>query len=235
LIGETAATLALDAPVTTPMKRSPLKNPDGPADPSASDGLAVDRDAVERVLRGDLAAFEILVSRHGPALFHHLYGLTRSHTLAEDLSQEAFVRAYRFLRQYDPRRPFRAWLLRIGTNLTINHWRHTRSRGEPMRDAASLDELPADRLALGHAPAHPMAGLTRDELALAIERAVERLPESMRAVFRLRYANDMACDEIGATLGLSVSAVKVTLYRARERLRSHLARVWHQHRQGDHS
>lgn len=181
-----------------------------------------DEEAVTRVIAGDKNAFEFLVRKYSPVLFRHLFLLTRSHTLAEDLTQETFLRAFRFIGQYDPQRPFHTWLTRIATNLAINEWRKQSRRETGLVDGFRLQREPRTEDVEGRALGSPRQSLEETELARALELAVAKLPDRMRAVVRLRYGQEMACSEIGELLGMNISAVKTTLFRAREILRGRL-------------
>ena len=181
-----------------------------------------DQEAAIRVIAGEKEAFDPLVRKYAPAVFRHLFVLTRSHTLAEDLCQETFLRAFRFIAQFDPQKPLLSWLLRIASNLAINEWRREARRESRLVQGLRLREEPRTDLIEDPLQGRTLQSLETQELAQVVERAVDRLPEKMRAVVRMRYGQELACNEIGELLGMNLSAVKTTLFRARERLRRNL-------------
>ncbi|MCX7827341.1 MAG: RNA polymerase sigma factor [Verrucomicrobiae bacterium] len=169
---------------------------------------AADRETVERVLAGDMEAFAELLQRHQSAVYTHVLRMVRRPEDAMDLTQEAFVKAFKHLAHYNPRWAFKTWLMTIATNTTINFIQKRRLQ------TVSLEEVAE--------PALEPAGSEAKELKAALLAALARLPEKARAMFNLRYQEDMPLAEIGAVLGESLANVKVTLHRARRFLRAEL-------------
>jgi RNA polymerase sigma-70 factor, ECF subfamily len=175
---------------------------------SASDEqLAVEAQA------GSLASFERLVARLQVALVHFLMRRTRCHADAEDLAQDAFVRAYRSLDRYSPQWRFRTWLFTIAHRLSINfagRARRERQSPEALDAAASGGPGPSDRLA---ADEHRR---TLWEIA-----ACQLNNEEVTALW-LHYVEDFSTAEIAEVLGRSRMAVKTIMFRARKRLLPHV-------------
>ena len=166
-------------------------------------GTTVETDDLARSARGgDLDAFESLVRRYQRRVFGLAYQHLRDVHEAQDLAQEVFVRLYRNLRQYDPERPFEPWFWRLAGNVAANYYRRQR--------VPSL-ELPEDAA----------AATTSDDMPL--ELAVASLDEGLRLPLLLHYHADLPLEEVAASLGLTVSAVKSRLHRARGILRRLLA------------
>lgn len=135
----------------------------------------------------------------------------RRQDLAEDIAQEAFLRAYRSLDRFETGRPFGPWISRIAANLAINERRSPRAREE------ELDE------AHGDAPspqAGPLQGVLEREAGEVLEEALGRLPQEQRAVFVLRVFEELSYQEIADALQISAGTVMSRLSRAREKLRS---------------
>ncbi len=176
-----------------------------------------DGELVERTRRGDRQAFDALVRRYlRPALAVGLE-ISSSREDAEDLVQEAFLKALRHLDRFDARRPFGPWFFTILRNL-----------GRSVGTAASRwvlaslpDDLPAE-------DADPLTETERAELKGAIAVAMERLSDMQQTCFRLCDIEGFRGPEVGEMLGVSEATVRTHLYRARQVLRESLG----SHREG---
>jgi RNA polymerase sigma-70 factor (ECF subfamily) len=156
-------------------------------------------DALARAARhGDLDAFEGLVRRYQRRIFALAYQHLRDLDEAQDLAQEVFVRLYRAFDRYDPERPFEPWFWRLAGNVAATYRRR--------RPAPPVD-LPAA------AAAEPQQDW------LPLERALADLNPDLRLPVLLHYYLDLPLDEISGAMGLTVSAVKSRLFRARAILR----------------
>jgi len=158
---------------------------------------------VEQCLAGRLEAFDELVGRHQDAVYNLLLKLSGDHTEAADLTQEAFVRAYRKLDGYDPRFSFKNWVITIGVNLAKNRFRHFARRRRIEMEAASPT------------PSSPSPPDPRLE---ALEAALGLLPEKLRLPLLLRHVEGCSYAEIAQMLGIGVSAAKMRVMRARDEL-----------------
>jgi RNA polymerase sigma factor (sigma-70 family) len=169
---------------------------------------------VERARRGDHDAYAQLVRNHEEAAFRVAYVLVRSAADAEDVAQEAFVKAYRALGRFRAGSPFRPWLLRIVGNEARNHRRAAGRREFHQRRAAVLEPVPSQR------------GLD-DELVERERRrrvlaALERLPERERLAVAGRYLAGLTDAETAAALGIPRATVKMRAWRGLNRLRGEL-------------
>jgi RNA polymerase sigma-70 factor (ECF subfamily) len=165
---------------------------------------------------GNLFAFEEVVRRYQRRVYATALRIVRRHDLADDVTQETFLRAHRALASYDRARPFGPWVCRIAANLAINHVRSPEAREDGLaEDAAEARPAPA---ADG-----PLQAMLHREARAVLERAVGDLPAEQRAVFVLRAFEDQSYAEIADSLGISVGTVMSRLSRAREKLRIALA------------
>src|ERR1043165_10295734 len=176
-----------------------------------------DAETVKRVLAGDADAFRLLVDRHGRVLHRVAFRITGSADDAEDVVQEAFIRAYRQLASYDGRAAVSTWLHRITVNCALDLLRSRQRRPEDSGKENTLmshsnDEhsMPQERLAHAADIRDPGAG------------AMESLRAHGRAAFVLRHFEGMSIDEIGRALGTIVNATKHTVFRAVQKLRQEL-------------
>lgn len=173
---------------------------------------------VRRVLAGDRAAFETLVSRYHRIVFAIAFRMTGNRAEAEDVSQEVFLRLYRGLRQFDPSLPFAPWVRRIAGNAALNHLRRRsleRRHAAPESDQGEMPDLP-------DAAADPEERAARAEEAGRLERALAILPENQRLAVTLKYVEGLTAEEIADAMGAPRNTVKTWLLRARERLREEL-------------
>ena len=170
-------------------------------------------DLLAKAQGGNLFAFEEIVRRYQRRVYGTALRIVRRHDVADDVAQEAFVRAYKALASFDASRPFGPWICRIAANLAINHLRSPESREE---------ELPETH-AQTPSRSGPLDTLLHGEAQQVLDRALGDLPGEQRAVFVLRVVEELSYKEIAETLGIAMGTVMSRLSRARERLREALA------------
>ena len=176
---------------------------------------ASEADLLASAQGGNLFAFEEVVRRYQRRVYATALRIVRRHDLADDVTQEAFIRAHRALGSYDATRPFGPWMCRIAANLAINHVRSPEAREEEL-DEGALAERPSPA-------AGPLGALLEAEARDVLEDALGALPAEQRAVFVLRTFEDLSYKEIAEALDLEVGTVMSRLSRAREKLRASLA------------
>ncbi len=179
---------------------------------------------VARARRGDPEAFRNMVEEHGRALFRLAFRMTGDPSTAEDVVQEAFMKAHRSLATFDGRAQLGTWLHRIAANCALDALRR-RQRHAPEHFAQQIEELPPS-----HEPAAPAPGPDRvaasAEIAAAVERGMTALTPVERAAFTLRHFEGRSSAEIAEALGLRVEGAKHAVFRAVQKLRltlGHLA------------
>jgi RNA polymerase sigma-70 factor (ECF subfamily) len=171
---------------------------------------------IAAILHGEREAFSRLVAKYQRPLYAALRRLARNHADTDDLLQEAFVRAYQHLKDFDRRRPFYPWLHRIAVNLAITFMQR-RSRQTNFSGLSTEEIFPA-------APAsdNPDEKAERSEMMAALEQAIERLPAEQKVVLLLRTREDLSYQELSERLGIEMGTVMSRLARAREKLRAWL-------------
>ncbi len=188
----------------------PTPAEDAPADAAA--GVDVEASLIRAAVEGDVVAFEALYRRHSGRV-HGVIGRLVGHhgTRAEDLTQEAFVRAWQALPAFRFEAAFSTWLHRLAVNTALMDMRSQRSRPQHEGDDDAFDLLgQAD--SAGHTTA----------LSMDLERAVASLPPRARAVLVLYDVEGWKHEEIAAELGMAVGSSKAQLHRARHLLRERL-------------
>jgi RNA polymerase sigma-70 factor (ECF subfamily) len=186
------------------------------------DGGGSDAELVDRVRGGEPACFELLMRRHNQSLYRLARSIVRDDGEAEDVVQDAYVRAFEHLGGFEGRSSFATWLLRIGLHEALARVRHRR-RFAALDEAAPGDgDPPAPDGAA--APPSPEERASAGELRRLLTAAIDRLPETHRAVFVLRRVEGLSTAETAEALGLSEANVKVRLHRARAALRAEIDR-----------
>jgi RNA polymerase sigma-70 factor (ECF subfamily) len=181
-----------------------------------------DAQVVRQVLRGKQEAFSLLVERYQRPIFNFIYRFYGNYELAQELTQETFLRCYQFLKSYDPERKFSTWLYTVAKNLCIDELKKQRSAREVPLD----DVLPAiDARDIEGAVEHnaQLQCIRREEDFKLLE-ALQELPPAARTVLLLHYFQGLSYQEIGETLGLPVSTVKIRIFRAKKIL----LEKWHE-------
>jgi RNA polymerase sigma-70 factor (ECF subfamily) len=173
---------------------------------------------VQRSRDGDQAAFAQLVQEQQQAVFGTVLRLVRDRSLAAEVTNRVFYKAYANLASFDTSRPLRPWLIQIATREALNELRSQRRDASHTVAGADVD---AELQRVPDGP-DPAATVAQHEQRSAIRAAVDRLPENQRVTVVLRYFADLSYAEIAEATGQSVNNVGVTLLRARERLRGDL-------------
>jgi RNA polymerase sigma-70 factor (ECF subfamily) len=165
---------------------------------------------IERARSGDEAAWENLIQQHQQAVFRLAYLMLGESRDAEDVAQEAFIRAFRHLNHYDPARPLMPWLLGITANLARNR---RRAWGRYLHHIGRLARLVPEEMA------DPESEVARNTNAQALWQAVQRLETTDQEIIYLRYFLELSVEETAATLNIASGTVKSRLSRALDRLR----------------
>jgi RNA polymerase sigma-70 factor (ECF subfamily) len=175
---------------------------------------ADDQAAVEKVLAGDIAAFEGLVHRWQGPLVNLAYRFCRDPGRAEEMAQEAFLRAYRSLDRWRREAAFSTWLFALATNLFCSELRRVPARFVPLDDVVE----PRDPRAID-------GGLEQADQDRAVRRAVLALPPKYRETLLLFYFHDMDISTTARSLCIPEGTVKARLSRGREMLRNKLTQA----------
>ncbi len=174
-----------------------------------------DEQLVDRVFKGEMQAFDLLVLRYQHRLLGLIGRLVRDPHEAEDIAQETFIKAYRALANFRGESAFYTWLYRIAIN-TANNYLVSRGRRPPDTDLdVDDDEEIEAQVALADHDS-PEANQQRDELKAAIDRAIAELPEDLRTAFTLREFSGLSYEEITEIMDCPVGTVRSRIFRARE-------------------
>jgi RNA polymerase sigma-70 factor (ECF subfamily) len=176
---------------------------------------------VKRAQKGDQIAFAELVELYKDKLYNLSFRMLGNPHDAEEMAQEAFLRAYANLKKYDSRRKFSTWLYRIATNCCIDRLRKKKaaySLDSPLDEEEGSDlyaVIPSQETLVEEK-------VVKRESRLELQGAIEQLPPAYRAVVILKYIEDLSLQEISEVLSVPVATVKTRLHRGREALRSYM-------------
>lgn len=187
-------------------------------------GLPVsDDELVRRAQRGKTEAFEELVRRYEQKVYNITYRLLGNEEDATEALQDTFLRAYRSISRFKFKSSFYTWLYRIATNVSLTKLRRrktqeTVSLDEPIKNTDDLKyDIPDSR-------STPEQAFEQKRLRERLQEAIAKLPEEYRTVVVMRDLEGLSNEEVSATLGITVPAVKSRLHRGRMALREQLAR-----------
>ena len=180
-----------------------------------------DAQIVRQVLRGKRDMFGLLLERYQKPIFNFIYRFYGNYDLAQELTQETFLRCYQFLKSYDPGRKFSTWLYTVAKNLCIDELKKRKTARElPLDDAIDFVER---RGADGGPELDQQGQAIRHEEDVKLLAALQELPSAARTVLLLHYFQGLSYQEIGETLSLPVSTVKIRIFRAKKALLD----MWH--------
>ena len=181
---------------------------------------------VARVRSGDLLAYDTLVRKYERQVFRIAQHITQNREDAEDVTQDAFLKAYEKLDQFQGNAKFYTWLVRIAVNESLMRLRKRRtSKTVSMDEDIATEEGSVPRDFADWAP-DPEQNYDNAELADILRKTIQGLPKGFRVVFALRDVEGLSTEETAEALGLSVPAVKSRLLRARLQLRERLSRYF---------
>lgn len=172
---------------------------------------------IRRVCAGDTDAFEALVTAYQKQVYNLALRTVGNEEDAADMTQEAFLRAYRSLGSFRGDSKFSVWLYRLTTNICIDFLRSRGRRPTVSLTAADEDEEPQE-LDVADNRFDPVQSLERAELRRAVQRGLASLPEDYRRILMLRELSGLSYAEIGQVLRLEEGTVKSRLFRARKKL-----------------
>jgi RNA polymerase sigma-70 factor, ECF subfamily len=195
-------------------------NMEAPFSPAQAEAGSVDHALMERIGGGDHLAFRELVERHQNAVIGTVAKMLGSPNDAEDIAQQVFLRIWRNAKRYRPDAKFTTYLFTITRNLVFNE---TRRRSRKKEVSSDEREENSNQLIEDSPERQPDSELLQSELQSAVDAAIAALPEAQRTAVVLRRYEQLPYEDIAAVLGLSVSAVKSLLFRARTTLRESLS------------
>jgi RNA polymerase sigma-70 factor, ECF subfamily len=189
----------------------------------SSFSLELDAQLMLRVRQGDTHCFTLLLERHRTSVIRFLYRIVQNQAIAEELTQEVFLRVYKARVSYEPSAKFTTWLFRIATHLALNWLRDCKCE----KNSESLDMNVDDQMYRQVPDRKPTVEqyLVREARFQEIRGAIKTLPGKQRAAVLMHKYQGLEYSQIASALGCTDSAVKSLLFRAYESLRSQLAHM----------
>jgi len=182
-----------------------------------------DRALVERIQRGDKSACAECIERHSPGVYRVALRLTGNEAEAEDVVQETFLSAFKAIDKFEGRSGLATWLYRIAHNAALMRLRRVKPDQVSVDDEAVFGEGLTVPTQMHDWCCLPERDFESSETRAELERAIQDLPEKLRAVFVLRELEGLSTEETAEALDISIDAVKVRLHRARLQLRERLS------------
>lgn len=186
--------------------------------PNLSDKAKYDLELVQKASEGDQKSYAELMSRYKDAIYFMLLKMVNNKTDAEDLTIEAFGKAFKNLDQYSPNYAFSTWLFKIASNNCIDYLRKRRSNHVSIDGNFSEDKESEPQIHLRDDTPDPEENLIRDQKVILMRTVVKKLKPRYRTLIELRYFKEYSYEEISEELGLPLGTVKAQLFRARELL-----------------
>jgi len=184
------------------------------APPLASDEI------IERCLNGDQAAWETIVRLYWRKVFNVAYKFVGRHDMAEDLTQDVFLKLYKSLDTFDRRANFQTWLISVSRNLCIDHYRSVRKERETIDRGVDTSDLSPATPEPG-----PIAALEQRDRVVLLRQAMSALPETLRTAVLLRDIQELSYQEIADKLRLPEGTVKSRINRGRTELARQIRRL----------
>lgn len=179
--------------------------------------IEFENELIRSVQNGNANAFEALVTENEAHIFRLCLRMTGNREDAADLTQEAFLKAYRSIASFRGDCRFSSWMIRIASNVCLDFLR-SKSKKQTVPLTVENDEGEETELEIADIAALPEDKLLSGELKSSISRGLERLSDEQRQILILRELNGLSYDEIAKTLDIEVGTVKSRIFRARKRL-----------------
>jgi len=181
-------------------------------------GALTDEEVVHRVLAGETALYEVVMRRYNTRLYRVARAILKNDGEAEDVMQDAYVRAFQHLGQFAGRAKFSTWLTRIAVHEALAR----QQKAKRFEDWDAMNESKQDKIGPAPLRLDPESQTAAAEMNKILEQAIENLPEQYRAVVMMRDVEEMTTAETAECLSLTEDNVKIRLYRAHGMLRREL-------------
>jgi RNA polymerase sigma-70 factor (ECF subfamily) len=208
------ALAAIPDPVTEPGQPT-RREQEGEAERACMSEAQVDQLLVERVQKGDKRAFDLLISKYQHRIVSLVTRYVSDPSEAMDVSQEAFIKAYRAIGRFRGDSAFYTWLYRIAIN-TAKNWLVARKRRPPAFDIDAVDAEQYDLESRLKEHGTPEKELLRDEIKRTVFDTIAGLPEDLRTAIVLREMEGMSYEDIAVTMECPIGTVRSRIFRARE-------------------
>ncbi|MEL6255354.1 MAG: sigma-70 family RNA polymerase sigma factor [Bacteroidota bacterium] len=190
--------------------------------PKVSKNTKEDRELVAAAQKGENKAFETLLKKYRKSVYYLLLKMVKNADDAEDLTQEAFAKAFNSIEKFDSKFAFSTWLFRIATNNCIDFIRKKRVQTISIDSSIEGDDGSSMRFDVKDENLDPNETMLKQQRKRYLNMAIERLPEKYRTLVELRYFRELSYEEVATELSIPLGTVKAQLFRARELLNQEL-------------
>jgi len=182
---------------------------------------ATDQELVERVKQGDKTAFDLLVIKYQQRIINLVSRFVRNQSDAQDVTQEAFIKAYRAMPNFRGESAFYTWMYRIAVNTAKNYLAvQSRRPVAAERDITEIEQIEGDNALKDYATPEHM--LLRDEIQETIVKAIENLPDDLKMAITLREVEGLSYQDIASAMDCPIGTVRSRIFRAREAIDNQL-------------
>lgn len=193
--------------------------------PKVSKNTREDRELVAAAKRGESHAFETLLTKYRKSVYYMLLKMVKNADDADDLTQEAFAKAFNSIEKFDSKYAFSTWLFRIATNNCIDFIRKKRVQTVSIDQPVSGDDGSSMRFDVRDPNLDPNQHMLKKQRSHYLNQAIERLPDKYRVLVELRYFKEFSYEEVAKELEIPLGTVKAQLFRARELLNQELKNI----------
>ncbi len=174
---------------------------------------------IDKVLNGDTSAFSFLVEKHKDLAFTIAFKITKNREDAEEIAQDAFLKAFQSLKKFKKKSKFSTWLYKIVYNTAVSKTRKKKIEFSPI-DEELIENYSLENIS------YKLDLINEETQKKHIDKAISKLPEDENIIVNLFYMNENSIKEISKITGLSVSNVKIKLYRIRKKLYIELEKLF---------
>ncbi len=177
---------------------------------------------INQALEGDQKAYAEIVNQYQEKIYNFVFRMVKDRPLAEDITQETFIKAFRALSSFNSEYAFSTWLFKIAANNCIDHFRKKKLKTFSLDTPISVKEGDIQRDYPDTTNVGPEDGMISQEKRFQIKDAIDSLPRKYRDAILLRHTQDKSYEEIAEELDIPLGTVKVRIFRAREMLKKKL-------------
>jgi len=182
-----------------------------------------DHELVRQMRKGDIASFRRLVERYKKKVYYLAYDMTGNHHDAEDISQEVFIKVFRFIKNFRQKAKLSSWLYQVTVNTCIDAQRRKKAKPQVLAEGAQLESMHHSASQKDFGLSEPERKAMGDLLQERIRQMLGRVSPRERSVFVMRYYNELKIGEIAEILDVSVNTIKSLLMRAKRKLKKELS------------
>jgi len=209
--------------MTEPIRRKAAKPPEDQSSPAPAPEPTEEMELVKRAREGDLEAYDELIRRYQERIYATVYHMTSNHEDANDLAQEAFIKAYQALKTFKGGSSFYTWVYRIAVNKTINFLKQRKNKTQMSLDDLDFNaEHDPDLVALV-SDKTPRREVNLSELQEKLNEAMQKLSEPHRLVVSLHDVQGLSHEEIAKIMECNIGTVRSRLFYARQQLQAYLS------------